>query len=384
MQPDNPIVGGIVLRIPAIRSPDYVAGVSGWTINVDGTAEFNNVTVRGTFVTGTVPGAHVAITGGQILVFDSGNNLIGQIDSTGIAALGTDGSIVHIYDVAGIARLGLLPGGGNVNEASVIAGMSGPQPQLVIRSPQQTLTLPNTQSLILLTGATSTVPGSAVITSDNISLSGTKGVSLSGQNASLNVGDTGSGPGQAVLSAGSVAIALDGGGLSITNNITLSTATGGSYDLIANAVRYNFVEQPMGLCAHTDSSANSAAVGAETVVMTLTKPTIKTGRAYEFIIRQTLAATATTIATTRVRENSAVGAVISDRFTHVDGNFQSMILDVGKIKNVTGTDDNTKDAVLTLQSAAGTVQQVQSTTRWRSFELWDIGAASDFPNATPW
>lgn len=32
-----------------VRSLNYVAGVSGWTINKDGSAEFNNLTVRGTF-----------------------------------------------------------------------------------------------------------------------------------------------------------------------------------------------------------------------------------------------------------------------------------------------------------------------------------------------
>jgi len=46
----NPITGsqGTLVR-PAIKSPDYVQGVSGWTINRDGSAEFNNLDVRGTF-----------------------------------------------------------------------------------------------------------------------------------------------------------------------------------------------------------------------------------------------------------------------------------------------------------------------------------------------
>lgn len=35
-----------------IQSPDYVAGISGWIIRKDGSAEFNNLTIRGTF-TGT-------------------------------------------------------------------------------------------------------------------------------------------------------------------------------------------------------------------------------------------------------------------------------------------------------------------------------------------
>jgi hypothetical protein len=33
----------------AIHSPNYVTGTSGWTINKDGSAEFSNLTIRGTF-----------------------------------------------------------------------------------------------------------------------------------------------------------------------------------------------------------------------------------------------------------------------------------------------------------------------------------------------
>lgn len=55
MQPGNPVVGGTVLRRPAIQSPNYVAGSSGWAIFVDGTAEFNNITMRGELAAGTSP-----------------------------------------------------------------------------------------------------------------------------------------------------------------------------------------------------------------------------------------------------------------------------------------------------------------------------------------
>lgn len=47
MQPNNPIVGGTVLRIPAIQSPNFVEGVSGWAIFQDGTAEFNDIVIVG-------------------------------------------------------------------------------------------------------------------------------------------------------------------------------------------------------------------------------------------------------------------------------------------------------------------------------------------------
>lgn len=46
----NPIVAGINLIREAIRSPNYVQGVSGWTINKDGTAEFQDLTARGEIV----------------------------------------------------------------------------------------------------------------------------------------------------------------------------------------------------------------------------------------------------------------------------------------------------------------------------------------------
>lgn len=57
----NPIVGGTSLVRPAINSPGYVPGVTGWSINVDGTAEFSNATVRGTFLIG-IPGTTSYIT----------------------------------------------------------------------------------------------------------------------------------------------------------------------------------------------------------------------------------------------------------------------------------------------------------------------------------
>jgi hypothetical protein len=44
---DQPITAGTTLIRSDIRSQNYVAGVSGWIIEADGDAEFNNVFVRG-------------------------------------------------------------------------------------------------------------------------------------------------------------------------------------------------------------------------------------------------------------------------------------------------------------------------------------------------
>lgn len=77
----NPAIAGNYLVRPALRSPNYVTGSTGWTINRDGSAEFNNVTSRGSVVVGPNPGAHVIVdsVNDAILVYDSTNSLIGSI-----------------------------------------------------------------------------------------------------------------------------------------------------------------------------------------------------------------------------------------------------------------------------------------------------------------
>jgi hypothetical protein len=50
------------LVFPAIKSPNFVSGSAGWQIARDGTAEFNNVVVRGFFEAISASGANVLIT----------------------------------------------------------------------------------------------------------------------------------------------------------------------------------------------------------------------------------------------------------------------------------------------------------------------------------
>jgi hypothetical protein len=64
LKPENPVVGGTVLRRAAIQSPNYVPGTSGWAVFQDGSAEFNNVTLRGELIVGTGPQVVIDETGG--------------------------------------------------------------------------------------------------------------------------------------------------------------------------------------------------------------------------------------------------------------------------------------------------------------------------------
>lgn len=52
--PGKPVFGAGILRYPALQSPNFVTGSTGWTIKQDGSAEFNNVTIRnGQIISGT-------------------------------------------------------------------------------------------------------------------------------------------------------------------------------------------------------------------------------------------------------------------------------------------------------------------------------------------
>jgi hypothetical protein len=66
MQPGDPVVGGTTLRRAAIQSPNFMHLISGWSINMDGTAEFNGVTING----------------GQLILTDGSGAVVGTLDGT--------------------------------------------------------------------------------------------------------------------------------------------------------------------------------------------------------------------------------------------------------------------------------------------------------------
>jgi hypothetical protein len=62
MQFQDELAAGVTLVRPALQSPDYVAGASGWAINLDGSAEFSNATVRGTVTATNAAGDYAMIS----------------------------------------------------------------------------------------------------------------------------------------------------------------------------------------------------------------------------------------------------------------------------------------------------------------------------------
>lgn len=136
----NPIIGGGgSLVYPSIHSPGYSAGIRGWSINKDGSAEFNDLTIRGTFF-----GTDFIISAGGVFLYSGtpahGNLAISlapaatttdpegnTVQGGGLAVYGSAGQAVFLGLItAGLSELQLKTGASfektPANLASEIAG----------------------------------------------------------------------------------------------------------------------------------------------------------------------------------------------------------------------------------------------------------------------
>lgn len=80
----NPVFGGNVLIRPALKSPNYQAGLLGWQIARDGSAEFNNLTIRGTF-----NGTNFIINSAGIFLY-TGTPALGNMSGSWASVAGVD------------------------------------------------------------------------------------------------------------------------------------------------------------------------------------------------------------------------------------------------------------------------------------------------------
>jgi len=110
---NNPIIGGGgTLVYPSIHSPDYVMGVSGWTINKDGTVEFNNGIFRGQLTAGSITSGSI----GDSTIIDSDINN-STIEST-VFTMDANGGGVFIYSSTQTKQT--LTGAGNFNVPATV------------------------------------------------------------------------------------------------------------------------------------------------------------------------------------------------------------------------------------------------------------------------
>lgn len=112
----NPVVGGTTLIRPAMASPNYVQGSSGWSVNSDGSAEFNHILIRnGESVSGTslyyngTPGAGTLVIS---ISATAGTDTYGNAYVAGYAVYGTGGTVEYQVDLSGNVTIGKTTTGG--------------------------------------------------------------------------------------------------------------------------------------------------------------------------------------------------------------------------------------------------------------------------------
>ncbi len=149
----NPVVGGTTLIRPAIQSPNFVTTVSGWSINIDGSAEFNNVAIRGTL---TVTGP---------------STLAGTLTMSGGACILTAAAPAQRISICSSPQNQISFFSGDATETiagSLSITVSGGVAQLSLANPQ--MNTGGTSSLLMQSGQGH---GVWTIFSDNASLTGT-------------------------------------------------------------------------------------------------------------------------------------------------------------------------------------------------------------------
>ena len=169
---DQSATAGTTLVQAAIHSPDYAQGSSGWTINRDGSAEFQNVLVRGTITGSTIIGS--TITGGTI----TGGVFVSQSwvsNTAGFAMNGTNSAFTNSGGTIGANSIELN------SSVSIGQNSSSNNHVLLARNPAA-----NQSAIEWFSGlASETKPGAILATT-----SGTQSV-LGVQSATINNGAVG-------------------------------------------------------------------------------------------------------------------------------------------------------------------------------------------------
>jgi hypothetical protein len=130
---EEPILGGQnALVREAVKSPNYVAGASGWQLDKDGDAEFNSVVVRGTVEADGANGSYVKLKpgvtpNGPTVEFKSVNGNLAHIEyGNGLTVMeDSRGNRIVLYGIVGafpalsnLLSIDTLNSGGDIQLAS--------------------------------------------------------------------------------------------------------------------------------------------------------------------------------------------------------------------------------------------------------------------------
>lgn len=190
----NSILAATVLLREAIRSPNFVSGSAGWSIDQDGSAEFNDVVIRGgTVVSGLAlyyngPPAlgnlilSIAAQAGTDVYGNAylqglgvyGSDGVVQANGSELTVTGSNGSAVNILTGGGQATLDLVPPelvGANWGSASLFTTLGAlDRPGVALSSPNEDSNT-RTSSMEFFGGGPTTSDTSILVDADQVSLS---------------------------------------------------------------------------------------------------------------------------------------------------------------------------------------------------------------------
>lgn len=173
----NPIVAGIKLIREAIQSPDYQTGVQGWTVNQDGTAEFQQIIARGalqvdSLVSGTPGAARTEVTPTDFIQeYDASNDLRAVLSPDGLTVSNptTNGEVA--INAASV-NIAMFPGNPNPGqlEGTIEATTGGGLSIMGFSSP--TVGGGSPSSLLLIDDPTATGQRETQLLTDRLTLIG--------------------------------------------------------------------------------------------------------------------------------------------------------------------------------------------------------------------
>jgi hypothetical protein len=167
----NPIAAGDgSLIYPALKSPNFVAGTSGWSIKRDGSAEFNNIVVRGTFsannglVTVDNNGLHVIGTTERVDITPTFGVIVNEVPSSGgqiaLSATAGFGGIAYLQPVN--STNGNVFDAGQIYAARDVVGAVD-TPYVKVRSPDVQGNANTSQVILFGRDSTSTLDNSHIL-----------------------------------------------------------------------------------------------------------------------------------------------------------------------------------------------------------------------------
>lgn len=267
MQFQDELAGGVVLVRPALQSPNYSAGSAGWAVKVDGSAEFNNVTIRGATVAG---GNALYYNGtpaaGNLIVSISGaagSDTFGNAYVKGIGAYGAAGQIVAKDSAGDTAILA-----GTIPTSGTLAAMPGlaMQPKLHTGDPATIGALDDgthTNFSLLLTSPSNTTGGIPGTNYSQINMVGPDSapcsINLDAQQINFNSAAT-------IDAASGMFTSY---GFDIFNTYAPTVANGGSATFSTRTGWWMRVGKMVYVCAYLVVNA----AGSGTGIVTVTTPT---------------------------------------------------------------------------------------------------------------